>query len=63
LAEGSRVCGMAKMLGESLAFAGNMHHVLVVAMCILLSLFCTAFASNVAICNILIPIFAEMVSF
>ncbi|XP_017060765.2 protein I'm not dead yet 2 [Drosophila ficusphila] len=60
LAEGSRVSGMAKMLGESLAFAGNMHYVLVVAMCIVISLFCTAFASNVAICNILIPIFFEM---
>ncbi|XP_016996354.2 protein I'm not dead yet 2 isoform X1 [Drosophila takahashii] len=60
LAEGSRVSGMAKMLGQSLAFAGSMHYVLVVAMCIAISLFCTAFASNVAICNILIPIFSEM---
>lgn len=61
LAEGSRVSGMAKMLGESLAFAGEMHSVLVISMCIIISLFCTAFASNVAICNILIPIFSEMV--
>ncbi|EDW96103.2 uncharacterized protein Dyak_GE25646 [Drosophila yakuba] len=60
LAEGSRVSGMAKMLGESLAFAGKMHSVLVISMCIIISLFCTAFASNVAICNILIPIFSEM---
>ncbi|KAH8330862.1 hypothetical protein KR067_008358, partial [Drosophila pandora] len=60
LAEGSRVSGMAKMLGDSLAFAANMPAALVVGMCIIISIFCTAFASNVAMCNILIPIFSEM---
>ncbi|XP_020813033.1 protein I'm not dead yet 2 [Drosophila serrata] len=60
LAEGSRVSGMAKMLGDSLSFASKMNEVLVVGMCVLISLICTAFASNVAICNILIPIFFEM---
>ncbi|KAH8243652.1 hypothetical protein KR032_009123, partial [Drosophila birchii] len=60
LAEGSRVSGMAKMLGDSLSFASKMHEVLVIAMCVIIALICTAFASNVAICNILIPIFSEM---
>ncbi|KAH8382185.1 hypothetical protein KR009_002172, partial [Drosophila setifemur] len=60
LAEGSRVSGMAKMLGDSLSFAAKMPVPVVVGMCIVISLFFTAFASNVAICNILIPIFFEM---
>ncbi|XP_041674926.1 protein I'm not dead yet 2-like [Drosophila eugracilis] len=60
LAEGSQVSGMAKMLGESLSFAEKMPFALVISMCLLISLFCTSFASNVAICNILIPIFSEM---
>ncbi|KAH8278742.1 hypothetical protein KR018_008203, partial [Drosophila ironensis] len=60
LAEGSRVSGMAKMLGDALSFAQHLPEVVAVAMTILIALFCTAFGSNVAICNILIPIFSEM---
>ncbi|EDW38303.1 GL12087 [Drosophila persimilis] len=60
LAEGSKVSGMAKMLGDSLKFASKMPPIVVEGMCILIGLFCTAFSSNVAICNILIPIFSEM---
>lgn len=60
IAEGSRVSGMAKMLGDSLSFVSSLPTFLVVGLTLVVSLFCTAFASNVAICNILIPIFFEM---
>ncbi|XP_030373931.1 protein I'm not dead yet 2-like [Scaptodrosophila lebanonensis] len=60
LAEGSKLSGMAKMLGDSMGFAEKMPDVCVQALTIFLGLFCTAFSSNVAICNILIPIFCEM---
>ncbi|EDW83334.2 uncharacterized protein Dwil_GK22372 [Drosophila willistoni] len=60
LAEGSKVSGMAKMLGDSMKFVSSMPAIVVQAICIIMGLFCTAFSSNVAICNILIPIFCEM---
>ncbi|KAL7730072.1 hypothetical protein ACLKA6_009354 [Drosophila palustris] len=60
IAEGSKASGMAKMLGDALAFVSSLPTFLVVGLLLILSLFCTAFASNVAICNILIPIFSEM---
>ncbi|TDG46951.1 hypothetical protein AWZ03_006655 [Drosophila navojoa] len=60
LAEGSKVSGMAKMLGDSLAFITVMPNSLIIAFIVVVSLFCTCFSANVAICNILIPIFSEM---
>ncbi|XP_034487736.1 protein I'm not dead yet 2-like [Drosophila innubila] len=60
IAEGSKASGMAKMLGDSLSFVSSLPTFLVVGLTLIVSLFCTAFASNVAICNILIPIFCEM---
>ncbi|XP_030562424.1 protein I'm not dead yet 2-like isoform X1 [Drosophila novamexicana] len=60
LAEGSKRSGMAKMLGDKMSFIKSLPTFATIGVCILISLFCTAFASNVAICNILIPIFSEM---
>ncbi|XP_017855827.1 PREDICTED: protein I'm not dead yet 2-like [Drosophila arizonae] len=60
LAEGSKVSGMAKMLGDSLSFITVMPTAVIIAFIIVVSLFCTCFSANVAICNILIPIFSEM---
>lgn len=53
---------MAKMLGDSLSFIIVMPSSVIIAFIIVVSLFCTCFSANVAICNILIPIFSEMVS-
>ncbi|XP_034114549.1 protein I'm not dead yet 2-like [Drosophila albomicans] len=60
IAEGSKVSGMAKMLGDSLSFVSALPDFMVVGLTLVVSLVCTAFSSNVAICNILIPIFCEM---
>ncbi|ALC46330.1 CG33934 [Drosophila busckii] len=60
LAEGSVVSGMAKMLGDGMKFAETWPPYLVVGLTIVMGIFCTAFSSNVAICNILIPVFCEM---
>ncbi|KAH8420719.1 hypothetical protein KR222_003119, partial [Zaprionus bogoriensis] len=63
LAEGSRASGMAKLLGDSMSFVSGLHEYLVVAIALAFSFFCTTFASNVAICNILIPVYCELVSY
>ncbi|XP_023174766.1 protein I'm not dead yet 2-like isoform X2 [Drosophila hydei] len=60
LAEGSKVSGMAKMLGDSLSFITGMPLMACVAFTIVVSLICTCVTANVAICNILIPVFSEM---
>ncbi|KAH8359461.1 hypothetical protein KR093_006949, partial [Drosophila rubida] len=61
LAEGSKVSGMAKMLGESLSFVSTIPRDVVIGVTLLISIFCTTFSSNVAVCNILTPVFCEMV--
>ncbi|KAM8706097.1 hypothetical protein ACLKA7_010392 [Drosophila subpalustris] len=60
LAEGSKVSGLAKMLGESMKFVALLPSSLAVGMTIILGIACTAFSSNVAVCNILTPVFCEM---
>lgn len=62
LAEGSNVSGMAKMLGNALSIFKVLPHYLMLGCVLILTSFLTLFASNVATCNILIPIYAEMVS-
>ncbi|XP_034487734.1 protein I'm not dead yet 2-like isoform X1 [Drosophila innubila] len=60
LAEGSIKSGLAKMLGDSMSFLSSFPSGLVVGMAITMGVMCTAFSSNVAVCNILIPVFCEM---
>ncbi|KAH8312048.1 hypothetical protein KR044_009115, partial [Drosophila immigrans] len=60
LAEGSKASGMAKMLGESMKFISSFPTDLVIGFTILMSIACTTFSSNMAVCNILTPVFCEM---
>ncbi|XP_030373930.1 protein I'm not dead yet 2-like isoform X2 [Scaptodrosophila lebanonensis] len=60
LAEGSTVSGMAKMLADVMGFAENMPGLVIQGVATFLSIFCTAFGSNVAVCNVLIPILSEV---
>lgn len=60
LAEGSKVSGMAKMLGDSMKFLESFPNWLVVGMTITMAIICTSVSSNVAVCNILTPVFCEM---
>ncbi|XP_062121761.1 LOW QUALITY PROTEIN: protein I'm not dead yet 2-like [Drosophila sulfurigaster albostrigata] len=60
LAEGSKVSGMAKMLGESMSFIQAFPRDVVIGVTIVMGIACTAFSSNVAVCNILTPVFCEM---
>ncbi|XP_062121758.1 protein I'm not dead yet 2-like isoform X2 [Drosophila sulfurigaster albostrigata] len=60
LAEGSKVSGMAKMLGQSMAFIESTPRDVVIGVTIVIAIACTTFSSNMAVCNILTPVFCEM---
>ncbi|XP_004519108.1 protein I'm not dead yet isoform X2 [Ceratitis capitata] len=60
LAEGSKVSGMASKIGKALVVLENLPHPLLLLVVILVAVFLTAFSSNVAIANIIIPVLAEM---
>jgi len=62
LAEGSKQSGMAKMIGTALIGLKALPHAVLLLVVILVAVFLTAFSSNVAIANIIIPVLAEMVS-
>jgi sodium-dependent dicarboxylate transporter 2/3/5 len=60
LAEGGKVSGMSKMLGESLqVFKTFDFLVLLLLICIVCQTL-TEFTSNVAIANVILPVLAEM---
>lgn len=62
LAEGSKQSGMAAMIANSLNILGDLPKPAILFIVILIAEFLTAFSSNVAIANIIIPVLAEMVS-
>lgn len=60
LAKGSQESGMSTLIGNSLVVLKDLSHPLLLLMVILVAVFLTAFSSNVAIANIIIPVLAEM---
>lgn len=52
---------MASKIGKALVVLENLPHPLLLLVVILVAVFLTAFSSNVAIANIIIPVLAEMV--
>lgn len=60
LAEGSKVSGMATLIGSALVGLKTLPHPVLLFVVILVAVFLTAFSSNVAIANILVPVLAEM---
>ncbi|XP_030388398.1 protein I'm not dead yet [Scaptodrosophila lebanonensis] len=60
LAEGSKQSGMAELIGEALEGLKSLPHVVLLLIVILVAVFLTAFSSNVAIANIIVPVLAEM---
>lgn len=61
LAEGSKRSGMAAMIAESLNVLGDLPKPAILFIVLLIAEFLTAFSSNVAIANIIIPVLCEMV--
>lgn len=61
LAAGSKQSGMATLIGSSLTGLGVLPHSALLLVVILFAVFLTAFSSNVAVANILIPVLNEMV--
>ncbi|KMZ00449.1 protein I'm not dead yet isoform X1 [Drosophila simulans] len=60
LAEGSKQSGMAKLIGNALIGLKVLPNSVLLLVVILVAVFLTAFSSNVAIANIIIPVLAEM---
>ncbi|XP_017107708.2 protein I'm not dead yet isoform X1 [Drosophila bipectinata] len=60
LAEGSKVSGMAKLIGSALIGLKVLPNAVLLLVVILVAVFLTAFSSNVAIANIIVPVLAEM---
>lgn len=60
LAQGSKESGMATMIGKALIGLKVLPHTVLLLVVILVAVFLTAFSSNVAIANILVPVLAEM---
>ncbi|EDW40454.1 GL25253 [Drosophila persimilis] len=60
LAEGSKVSGMAKLIGNALIGLKVLPNAVLLLVVILVAVVLTAFSSNVAIANIIIPVLAEM---
>lgn len=60
LAEGSKVSGMATLIGSALVGLKTLPHAVLLLVVILVAVFLTAFSSNVAIANIIVPVLAEM---
>lgn len=61
LAEGSKVSGMASLIGRALVGLKTLPHTLLLFVVIIMAVILTAFSSNVAIANIIVPVLAEMV--
>lgn len=61
LAEGGRVSGMSALLGQSLAGLKTLPPLLLLFVVCLTAQTLTEFTSNVAICNVILPVLAEMV--
>ncbi|XP_060651939.1 protein I'm not dead yet isoform X1 [Drosophila nasuta] len=60
LAAGSKASGMASLIGQSMSGLKVLPHSLLLLVVILVAVFMTAFSSNVAVANILIPVLNEM---
>ncbi|XP_055629061.1 protein I'm not dead yet-like [Toxorhynchites rutilus septentrionalis] len=60
LAEGGRVTGMAHMIGQSLSVLNELPVLVILFIALVAAHGLTEFASNVAICNIILPVLAEM---
>lgn len=60
LAEGGRVSGMSALLGQSLSGLKTLPPLLLLFVVCLTAQTLTEFTSNVAICNIMLPVLAEM---
>ncbi|XP_037935267.1 protein I'm not dead yet isoform X2 [Teleopsis dalmanni] len=60
LAEGSKVSGMATLIGNALVGLKSLHHAILLLVVIIVAVVLTAFSSNVAIANIIVPVLAEM---
>ncbi|XP_065359915.1 protein I'm not dead yet [Calliphora vicina] len=60
LAEGSKVSGMASMIGSALIGLKALPHAVLLFVIIIVAVVLTAFSSNVAIANIMVPVLAEM---
>ncbi|XP_062704865.1 protein I'm not dead yet-like [Aedes albopictus] len=60
LAEGGKASGMSEMIGQSLSVLKNLPLLLLLFIVCLVVQILTEFASNVAICNIILPVMAEM---
>lgn len=61
LAEGSKESGMASLIGNALIGLKVLPHAVLLFVIIIVAVFLTAFSSNVAIANIMVPVVAEMV--
>lgn len=62
LAEGSKVSGMATLIGNGLVGLKSLPPAVLLFVVIIVAVFLTAFSSNVAIANIIVPVLAEMVN-
>ncbi|XP_053672180.1 protein I'm not dead yet-like [Anopheles nili] len=60
LAEGGRVSGMSALLGQSLAGLKALPPLLLLFVLCLVGEFLTEFTTNVAICNVVLPVLAEV---
>ncbi|KAI8117307.1 Protein I'm not dead yet [Lucilia cuprina] len=60
LAEGSKVSGMATLIGNALIGLKALPHAVLLFVIIIVAVVLTAFSSNVAIANIMVPVLAEM---
>ncbi|XP_055854338.1 protein I'm not dead yet-like [Episyrphus balteatus] len=60
LAKGSKVSGMAELLGNGLSVLKALPSVVLLFVVIVVAVIMTAFSSNVAIANIIIPVLQEM---
>ncbi|XP_052862119.1 protein I'm not dead yet-like [Anopheles cruzii] len=60
LAEGGRVSGMSALLGQSLAGLKVLPPLLLLFVLCMVGEFLTEFTSNVAICNVVLPVLAEV---
>ena len=61
LAEGSKKSGMATLIGNALIGLKVLPHAALLFVIIIVAVILTAFSSNVAIANIMVPVLAEMV--
>lgn len=60
IAKGAKECGLTEALGESLRILEGLPRLLIVASVSLFATLITELTSNVAICNLILPIVLEM---